>query len=42
VDGIAAETKTATGDSLDVALARSSDRYGKFNWWSHDVGDPDF
>jgi hypothetical protein len=26
----------------DVALARSSDRYKKFDWWSHDVGDPGF
>jgi hypothetical protein len=26
----------------DVALVRSSDRYGKFDWWSHDVGDPGF
>jgi hypothetical protein len=26
----------------DVALAQSFDRYGKFDWWNHDVGDPDF
>jgi hypothetical protein len=33
-----------TGQEIttDVALARSSDRYGKFDWWSHDVGDPIF
>jgi hypothetical protein len=28
--------------SGDPALARSFDRYGKFGWWSLDVGDPDF
>jgi hypothetical protein len=27
---------------FDVALAQSSDRYGKFDWWSHDVGDLGF
>jgi hypothetical protein len=27
---------------FDVALARSSDRYGKFDWWNLDVGDPGF
>jgi hypothetical protein len=26
----------------DVALARSSDWYSRFNWWSVDVGDPGF
>ena len=26
--------------SLDVALARSSERYDKFNWWRLDISDP--
>jgi hypothetical protein len=27
---------------FDEALAHSSDRYGKFDWWSPDVGNPGY
>jgi hypothetical protein len=29
-------------EPIDVALSQSSDRYGKFDQWSHDVGNQGF
>jgi hypothetical protein len=36
------DTSSGYAAPSDVAQARSSDRYGKFDWWSHDVGDLGF